>query len=120
MAKNVRCRLEFSQRHQDWTIHDLYRVIFNDETKVNQFQYDGRTWYWVRDGKSQLQAHHMSQIVKHEGCVVFVWGCMTSRGMGYMCKIEGKMARALYLSTLQDGVIKTIEWYPFNLSRVMF
>jgi hypothetical protein len=39
----------------------------------------------------------------------FVWGCMTSHGMGYMCKIEGKMTQALYLSILRVGVMKTIE-----------
>ena len=29
--------------------------------------------------------------------------------MGYMCKIEGKMTQGLYLSILQDGVMKIIE-----------
>ena len=47
----------------------------------------------------------------------FVWGCMTSSGMGYMCKIEGKMTQARYLSMLQDGVMETIERCRFNPSR---
>jgi hypothetical protein len=68
----------------------------------------------VRDGESQLQAHHVSQTFKHGGGANFVWGCMTSSGMGYMCKIEGKMTQTLYLSILQDWVMKTIEWYHFN------
>jgi hypothetical protein len=96
MAKNVCCRLEFAQHQQDWTIHDWYRVILSDEAKINQFHYDGHTWCWVRDGISQLQAHHMSQTINHGGGVVFVWGCMTSHCMGYLCKIEGKMTQALY------------------------
>ena len=37
-AKNVRCMLEFAQRHQDWTIHDWYRMIFSDEPKINGFR----------------------------------------------------------------------------------
>jgi hypothetical protein len=41
-------------------------------------------------------------------------GCVTSSVMGYMCKIEGKITQALYLSILQDGVMKIIEWYRFN------
>ena len=32
--KNVRCKLEFAQHHQDWTTHDWYRVILSDETKI--------------------------------------------------------------------------------------
>jgi hypothetical protein len=39
------------------------------------------------------------------------WVCKTSHGMGYICKIEGNMTQALYLSILQDGVMKTIEWF---------
>jgi hypothetical protein len=39
---------------------------------------------------------------------------------GYMCKIEGKPTQGLCLSILQDGVIKTIKWYRFNPSRVVF
>ena len=27
-AKNVRCMLKFAQHHQEWTIHDWYRMIF--------------------------------------------------------------------------------------------
>ena len=33
--------------------------------------------------------------IKHEGSANFAWGCMSSRGMGYMCKIEVKMTQAL-------------------------
>ena len=51
----------------------------------------------------------MSQAIKHEGGVIFVWGCMTSGGAGCMCKIERRMIEALYLSILHDGVMKTIE-----------
>ena len=72
------------------------------------------------DGESQLKAHHMSQTIKYGGGVIFLRGCMPSHGMGYICKIEGKMTQALYLSILQDGVKKTIEWYHFNPSHVIF
>ena len=75
--------------------------------KSIDFQFDGHVWCWVRDGESQLQVHHVSQIVKHGGGAIFVWGCMTSCGMDYMCKIEGKMAQALYLIILQYEVMKT-------------
>ena len=61
---------------------DCYRVIFSNETKINQFQYDSHAWCCVRDEESQLQAHCMSQITKHGGGAIFVWGCMNSHGMG--------------------------------------
>jgi hypothetical protein len=62
----------------------------------------------------------VNQIIKDGGGVVLVWGCMTSCGMGYMCNIEGKMTQGLYLSILQDEVMKTIEWHCFNPSWVIF
>ena len=34
MARNVHCKLEFAQGHQDWTIHVWYRVSFSDEDKI--------------------------------------------------------------------------------------
>ena len=119
-AKNIRSRLEFAQRHKDWTVHDWNRVIFSDETKINRFQSDGRAWCWVRDEESHLQARHVSQTVKHGGGAIFVWGCMTSSGMGYMCKIEGKMKQDLYLRILQDELMDTIKLYHFNPFHVIF
>ena len=79
MGKNVRCRL------QDWPIHECYVVIFSDESKINRFKSDVHARCRVTNGRSQLQAHHMGQIVKHGGGAIFVWGCMTSLGMGYTC-----------------------------------
>ena len=40
--------------------------------------------------------------------------------LNYMCKIEGKMTQVLYVSILQNGVMKTIEWCHFNPSRIIF
>jgi hypothetical protein len=91
-------------------------VILHDETEINRFQFEGHAWCSMRDGESSLQAHHVNQIIKDGGGVVLVWGCMTSRGMGYMCNIQGKMTQGLYLSILQDEVMKTIEWHCFNPS----
>ena len=49
-----------------------------------------------------------------------MWGRMTSRGMGYMRKIERKMKQALCLSILQDEVTKLIEYYRFHPSPAIF
>ena len=43
-TKNVRCKLKFAQRRQDWTIHDWCRMMFSDETKINQFSSDSCAW----------------------------------------------------------------------------
>jgi hypothetical protein len=63
----------------------------------------------VREGESQLQAYHVSQIIKHGGGAIFAWDCMTSCGMKYTCKMHGMMIQALNLIISQDGVRKIID-----------
>jgi transposase len=55
--KNIKARLEFARRHKDWTIDDWKRVIWSDETKINRFCSDGRSWCWIRDGESRQPRH---------------------------------------------------------------
>jgi transposase len=42
--KNVRARLRFAEEHKKWIVADWKHVIFTDETKINRFGSDGRTW----------------------------------------------------------------------------
>ena len=72
--------LDFAQHYQDWTIYDWYPMIFSDESKINRSKSDDRARCWVRDGESQLQAHHASQTTKHGGGAISMWGCMASHG----------------------------------------
>jgi transposase len=104
-AKNIKARLAFARKHRDWTIEDWKRVIWSDETKINRFNSDGRTWYWKRDG-TDVQSHHVKQTVKHGGGSLMIWGCMTWNGPGFMCKIDGKMDKDLYKSILEDELLR--------------
>ena len=49
-----------------------------------------------------------------------VWGCMTPQGVGYMCKIDGRMDAELYTSILQDGFLKTVEFYELDRADLIF
>jgi hypothetical protein len=104
--------------------HALHQACIGSLEKQKKLllmiKFDGHDWCWVRDGESQLHAHHVSQTITHGGGAIFVWGCMTSCGMHYMCKIEGKMTQTMYISILQDGFMKTIEWYRFKPSCIIF
>ena len=44
--KHRQSRLDFANRHKDWTIADWQRIIWSDETKINRFGSDGRNWCW--------------------------------------------------------------------------
>jgi DDE superfamily endonuclease/Transposase len=118
-AKNIKARLEFANLHKDWTVDDWKRVIWSDETKINRFCSDGRAWAWIFDGQ-KLQPHHVKQTVKHGGGSLMVWGCMTAKGPGFMCRIDGTMTKDVYLEILQDELQQTIEYYGLNSDRVIF
>jgi transposase len=117
--KNVKSRLEFAKIHQHWTVEDWKRVIFSDESKINKFNADGRSWCWFSD-PAELNSGTVKQTVKFGGGGVMIWGCMTSVGVGYCCKIDSTMDQHLYKSILEDDLMKTIEFYALDESKVIF
>lgn len=117
--KNIKSRLDFARSHQFWTSDDWERVIFSDETKINRFNSDGRTWFWSKD-PNILNDHSVQQTVKHGGGRIMMWGCMTAKGVGYCCKIDSTLDQHLYKNILEDELLNTIEYYHFDPSKVIF
>ena len=114
-----RRRLEFALEHQHWTLDDWSRVVWSDETKINRLGSDGRSWVWKKPG-SALSEQHISGTVKFGGGSLMVWGCMTPQGVGYMCKIDGRMDAELYTSILQDDFLATVEFYGLDKADLIF
>jgi transposase len=108
-AKNIKARLEWCRKYQDWTVDDWKRVVWTDETKINRFNSDGRQWAWIRSGE-QLQNHQVKLTVKHGGGSIMLWSAITYAGVGWLCKIDGNMDKTLYKEILEDDLDKTIEF----------
>lgn len=117
--KNIKVRLEWAKERRDWTVEDWNRVIFSDESKINRFNSDGRSWCWFRD-VNQLEDRTVKTTFKHGGGGVMVWGCMTSKGVGYLCKINGTMDQHLYKSILEGDLMNTIEFYELDPQQIIF
>jgi transposase len=117
--KQACARLDFAKSHCNWTLDDWQQVIWSDETKVNRFCSDGCLWAWIRDGE-ELQPRHVKQTVKHGGGSIMMWGCMTWHGIGYCCRINGKMDQQMYLQILGDELLQTIEYYNMDQNHVIF
>ena len=49
-----------------------------------------------------------------------VWGCFTWNGVGYSCKIDGKMDKNLYCQILEDDLLNTLEHYGLDSTRIIF
>lgn len=117
--KNVRERLAFAKSHKDWTVDDWQRVIWSDETKINRFCSDGMSWCW-KSGGCNLQDQHVSQTVKFGGGSITIWACMTHKGPGFMCRVEGGMNKELYGRVLKEELQMTIDHYGLDRDEVIF
>ena len=49
-----------------------------------------------------------------------VWGCMLWDGMGYACKIDGKMGTDLYVSILDDDLQASLDFYGKTTADIIF
>ena len=117
LPRHIRQRLEFALRHQHWTVKDWKRVIWSDETKVNRLGSDGRKWVWKKPG-SELTNKDIQGTMKFGGGSLMFWGCMTAQGIGYGCRIDGRMDAELYTSILDDYLLPTIKYYKMNKHKL--
>jgi hypothetical protein len=47
-----KARMEFAERHLEWTIEDWKKVWWSDETKINCLGSDGRKYVWKDVGRA--------------------------------------------------------------------
>ncbi|KAG1608879.1 hypothetical protein G6F45_013500 [Rhizopus arrhizus] len=107
---NRRKRLDWALNHVDWTIEDWKRVIWSDETKVNRFGSDGKLYAWKQPNE-KLKRRHVKQTVKHGGGSLMVWSCISWYGVGYIVDVGKNMDKNVYLSVLQDDLVKSMTGY---------
>jgi transposase len=117
--QQIKNRLKFANTYKDYTLADWRQVIFTDESKINRFNSDGRTWAWVRSHE-ELSVRRVKQTVKHGGGHVMVWSCITSKGPGYLCKIDGNMDQHVYREILETHMLNSLQYYHFNHRKVIF
>jgi hypothetical protein len=112
-------RLDWAVAHQHWTIEDWKKVVWSDETKINRLGSDGRKWVWKKPGEG-LSDRLVEGTLKFGGGSLMVWGCMLWEGVGFACKIDGKMDATLYTKILQDELQESIAFYGKDSSNIIF
>ncbi|EIE87955.1 hypothetical protein RO3G_12666 [Rhizopus delemar RA 99-880] len=112
-------RLQWAKSHQHWTVDDWKRVIFSDETKVNRFASDGKAYAWKLPHE-ELNSRHVQQTVKHGGGNIMVWSCLTWEGVGWIVDVGHRINSEGYLEVLKDDLLKTMESYGLDSSKVVF
>jgi transposase len=112
-------RLNFAKRYKNWTVSDWNKVVWSDESKFQIFGSDGRQYCWKRP-KDPLQDAHVKPTVKFGGGSIFVWGCFTSSGVGYLVRIEGGLDAELYCKILEEDLMDTLHYYDLDTNNVIF
>jgi transposase len=117
---HIEKRLSFAKKFQHWTVADWKRVIFSDESRYFVLGSPGREYVWVRPGIDSFE-RLVQATVKHGGGSVFVWGSITSQGVGYLCKIDENLTSAIYCDEILSTHLKdTLSWYNLNKKDVVF
>ena len=119
IKKHMKERLDFAIVHQDWTLDDWKKVVWSDETKINRLGSDGRKWVWKKAGEG-LSERLVKGTTKFGGGSLMMWGCMFWDGVGYACKIDGRMDGELYTKILQDEFQESLAYYGKDPSSVIF
>ena len=112
-------RYDWAVAHKDWTVEDWKKVIYTDETKINPFGSDGRGIVWKFPGEG-LSDRLMEGTVKFGGGSVMMWGCMMWEGVGYACKIDGRMNAELYTQILEEDFSASITYYGKSSEDIIF
>jgi transposase len=114
-----RARMEFAERHLEWTVEDWKKVWWSDETKINRFGSDGREYVWIEAGEG-LSKRTVKETRKFGGGSIMVWGCMGWKGVGYPTRIVDKMDADLYVRILDDELIKSLKYYKLKPHQILF
>jgi len=117
--KHRKERMDFALTHQYWTVEDWKKVVWSDETKINRLGSDGRKWVWKKAGED-LSDRLVQGTKKFGGGSLMVWGCMLWDGVGYACKIDGRMDGDLYIKILEEDVQASISHYGKSAGDVIF
>jgi transposase len=84
--RHIKARLEFAERHLEWTVDDWKRVWWSDETKINRFGSDGNEMVWGEKGMG-LNERCVKETRKFGGGSIIVWGCMSWEGLDLLPKL---------------------------------
>ena len=114
-----RARYDWAIAHQDWTVEDWQKVVYTDETKINRLGSDGRRMVWKFPGE-KLTDRLVEGTVKFGGGSLMLWGCMMWEGVGYACKIDGKLNAELYTQILEEDFQSSIQYYGKSPQDIIF
>ena len=112
-----RARLEFARAHKDWTASQWAQVVFSDESRFLLHRSDGRVYVRRRVGE-EFHAACIQETVKHGGGGIMFWGCINTRGVGFLDKVDGRLNAEGYIDVLENSVIPSLHYHGLHSNLV--
>lgn len=112
-------RVRWADTFYDWPKQFWEQVVFSDESKFLLIGSDGRRWCRRRTGDA-LDPRFTKKEVKHGGGSIMVWGCITSKGVGRLYRVTGKLDAAGLVEIYREALLGTIADHSLQLSEVVF
>ena len=76
-------------------------------------------WVWKKAVEG-LSDRLVDRTVKFGGGNLLMWGCMGSEGVGFSCRIDGRMYADLYVSIPEDDLQNSLEYWGKNPQNIVF
>lgn len=118
--KHRKARLRFARDHENWTVEDWKQVMFSDEVLFTRVSTSGREFYYKRPGDQTIRPHHTRRTVQGGGGKIFIWGCITSYGVGDLCWLPGTINSSAYINILDDYVLASRDWNDMDPGTFIF
>ncbi|KAL7277843.1 hypothetical protein ACG7TL_008788 [Trametes sanguinea] len=104
---------------EGWGVKHWQLVVFSDESQFSLFPTPGRQWCRRRKGEAHF-ARNIIPRVTGGGGKVTVWGCITSRGVGRLHRIEGTMDAKMYRHILEESLLGTLHDHRLGPNTIIF
>ena len=75
-ASHWQQRLKFTKYHENWTVKGWKRVLWSDETKINQIGSDWKVYVWKKGGEPPSDQTTAPTVKHRGGNNLMVWGYM--------------------------------------------
>ncbi|KAG2215571.1 hypothetical protein INT46_000377 [Mucor plumbeus] len=110
-ATNKRKRFAWAKKYQHYIVNDWRKWGFSDETRINMWGSDGKSYYWT-DGATKLLPYQIESHVQEDGGSILFWSFITAEKPGYDSTItEGNVNLEVYIDILQTSLLDTLEYY---------
>ncbi|KAL1914631.1 uncharacterized protein VTP21DRAFT_8042 [Calcarisporiella thermophila] len=113
---NKKARLAFARKYKNWTVEDWKKVVWSGKFATYVPGTYRSIYYYARPNDPPKFRGPDTP----GGDEVCVWGCITSKGVGFMCRIEEGLDAELYQRILEDELMRTLEWYDLSKDQVIF